>query len=114
MNKPVLLARIRVRANRLKADEGWHEISYGPRRLVRCNCGGCVEDLPQTGEYAGGACSHIVAFYAGDVTEDARQAGDGVETGFGRRLSGPWLVQLTKEGRELFSWRWAARKLASS
>lgn len=108
------LARIRIRAAQLKSTEMWHELTYGPGRLVRCNCGGCVEDNPATGAYEGGGCSHIVAFYGGAVTEDERQAGEIVETGFGRALSGPWLVQLTPEARELFSWRWAAKKLASS
>jgi hypothetical protein len=112
----MLLARIRIRANRLKPDEGWHEIYYSLRRrgsnpVVRCSCGGGVEDLPQTGEYDGGACSHLVAFYSGNVTEEPTQAVDGL---LDMPTRGPWLVQLTKEGRDLFSWRWAARKLASS
>ena len=114
MRGPFLLARIRIQAAQLKSNEMWHELTYGSNRVVRCSCGGGVEDIPATGEYDGGGCSHIVAFYGGAVTEDELEAGEIVEDGFGKRLSGPWLVQLTAEGRELFSWRWAARKLASS
>ena len=83
------LARIRIRAAQLKSTEMWHELTYGPGRLVRCNCGGCVEDNPATGAYEGGGCSHIVAFYGGAVTEDERQAGGIVETGFGEPCRAP-------------------------
>lgn len=121
VKKPVLLARIRIRAAQLKNNEMWHSISYSPKRVVRCSCGGGVEDIPQTGEYDGGGCSHIVAFYAGDVTEDRRVAADTPASGakarmfpLGERPAQPWLVQLTAVGRDLFEWRWAAKKLASS
>ena len=110
----MLLARIRIQAAQLKEDEMWHVLTYGPNRVVCCSCGGRVEDIPSTGEYDGGGCSHIVAFYAGSVTEDEQVAGGLVDTPLGRRSLGPWLVQLTPEARELFSWRWAAKKLSSS
>lgn len=112
----VLLARIRVRAAQLKQNEMWKTLTYGPKRIVRCSCGGGVIDIPQTGEYDGEGCSHIIAFYAGAVTEDKREA-----SLVGPWLAadhvagqGPWLVQLSKTGRELFEWRWAVKKLASS
>jgi hypothetical protein len=110
-----LLARIRIQAAQLKNNEMWHELTYESSRIVRCSCGGCVEDDPGTGEYDGGGCSHIVAFYAGLVTEDEQEAGTRIDPPrLGQRLAGPWLVQLTPAARELFSWRWAAKKLASS
>lgn len=104
----VLLARIRVRAAQLKQNEMWKTLTYGPKRIVRCSCGGGVIDIPQTGDYDGGGCSHIIAFYAGAVTEDKRSAVESSDR------PGPWLVQLGKMGRELFEWRWAVKKLASS
>ena len=103
-----IVARIRVRAAQLKKNEMWKTLTYGPKRLVCCSCGGCVEDIPQTGEYDGVGCSHIIAFYAGAVTEDKRSAVASSDR------PGPWLVQLSKTGRELFEWRWAVKKLASS
>ena len=108
-----LLARIRIQAAQLKEDEMWHVLTYGPNRIVRCSCGGGVEDIPSTGEYDGGGCSHIVAFYGGHVTENEQEASD-VSSTVPPRRQGPWLVQLTPEARELFSWRWAAKKLSSS
>lgn len=110
-----IVARIRVRAAQLKKNEMWKTLTYGPKRLVCCSCGGCVEDIPQTGEYKGEGCTHVVALYEGRVTEDKRHAIE--EIAFGDRAQlrgGPWLVQLSKTGRELFEWRWAVKKLASS
>lgn len=108
----VLLARIRVQAAQLKQNEMWKTLTYGPKRIVRCSCGGGVIDIPQTGEYDDGGCSHIIAFYAGAVTEDKREASR--VTADRVAGQGPWLVQLSKTGRELFEWRWAVKKLASS
>ena len=43
----------------------WKTLTYGPKRSCVVRAGDGVIDIPQTGEYDGGGCSHIIAFYAG-------------------------------------------------
>jgi hypothetical protein len=104
-----LVARIRIQAAGLDSREMWHEIKYGPKRAVRCDCGGAVWDRPAE-DYEGGACSHIRALYRGEVTEDGRLAARslGESPGYNNR---PWLVKLTPEGETMFRHRWAIRRL---
>lgn len=116
-----LVARIRIQAAGLDSREMWHEIKYGPKRAVRCDCGGEVWDRPAE-DYEGGACTHIRALYRGEVTEDKRVAARTPTEGLykGGMLSPetspnrPWLVQLTALGEEMFRHRWAIRKLGGS
>jgi len=112
------LVRLRIQAAQLHTDEAWHTISYGAKQVVQCSCGGRVVDLPETGEYDGGGCSHIVALYGGHLTEDTsvvvRSAEALDEVLLRPNDNRPWLAQLTPLGREMFSWRWAMKKLVSS
>lgn len=113
------IARLRIQAAQLHTGEAWHTITYSSRwRLVRCSCGGGVIDMPETGEYDGGGCSHIVALYGGQLTEDTSvvvRSGEVLDDFLLRpNDTRPWLAQISRLGHELFDWRWAMKKLVSS
>lgn len=115
----ITLVRIRIRAAGFSADEGWHEITYYPSRAVRCSCGGGVRDIPETGEYDGGGCTHIVALYRGDITEShsvrhRTEDSAHVDRAAWEDRDQPWYVEITPAGHDLFDWRWAMKKLVSS
>lgn len=119
-----LVARIRTRATGLHPAEMWHDVSVWngkPLLLggnVHCSCGGAVTDRGELG-YDDGGCSHLVALYAGRVTEDPTVSSGAPEDSMVYEVLGidhtkPWLVQLTELGSQMFRWRWAQRALERS
>lgn len=107
--RPTSLIRERERKDGLL----WFDIRIGRverRPMLRCSCGGTVEDRPNAMTYddAWGGCSHIVCLYKGDVTVDKREA---VRYGTTGGREGRRLVRLTEIGKKMFHWRWVTRGL---
>lgn len=96
--------------SRAPSDSRWVRIEIGPRRYVRCSCGGGVEDRPHTGQYVGGGCTHIVALYTGHVTEDKRERDQAIPP---FDMDGTkFFTRFTQLGKQMFYPRYTVRILS--
>lgn len=97
----------------------WFAVRLGKKRTLVCDCGGVTKLLP--GEHAFDSsdisCSHLVALFLGDVTDDKRVETRDYEVS--RRLWAlqdrsrirPHFARLTQLGQKMFYHRWVARAL---
>jgi hypothetical protein len=111
-------ATAHVRATPIKSVRGreWYfRVRLGAKRMMTCDCGGAVQHRPDALTYdeSWGGCSHIVALYKGNVTQDARAATPGdYHVSYLRGTAAVHFVRLTQLGKKIFYPRWVALKLS--
>ena len=91
----------------------WFAIRLGKKRMLTCDCGGAVKHMPNEMTYdeSWGGCSHIVALFKGNVTQDKRVATSGDYRITANGNMPIFFVRLTELGERMFFHLWVALKL---
>ena len=91
----------------------WFSIRLGKKRMLTCDCGGTVKYLPNEMHYdeKWGGCSHIVALFKGNVTDNEKESTDYGVSYDPFRKNRKSFARLTQLGQRMFFWRWTAHRL---